>query len=191
MRIRAKLSLKNDHLVAAREAIGCFSQFDAAILVGTAPTSYGKCENFRDYPKKEKLISKYEKAFRLPFEMLFPKEYRDAVDRKLGRPITRVFDIMELPEHRVFMLPDTADAYEIEETKENLINTLDKSLDLLTEREGKVLKMRFGLYDGNEYTLEEVAYEFRVSRERIRQIEAKALRKLKHPMRRGKLKNFI
>ncbi len=191
MRIRAKLSLKNDHLVAARESVGCFTQIEAARLVGTPPGSYGKCENFGAYPKKPELISKYERAFRVPFEMLFPKEYRDAVDKKLGRPITRVFDIMALPEHRSFILPDTADSYEIEEMKENLINALDKSLDLLTEREAKVLKMRFGLSGGNEYTLEEVAYEFRVSRERIRQIEAKALRKLKHPIRSKNLENFI
>lgn len=61
----------------------------------------------------------------------------------------------------------------------------------LTEREEKVLRLRFGLYDGRTRTLEEVGREFNVTRERIRQIEAKALRKLKHPTRSKRLKDFM
>ncbi len=61
----------------------------------------------------------------------------------------------------------------------------------LTEREEKVLRLRFGLYDGRTRTLEEVGKEFNVTRERIRQIEAKALRKLKHPTRSKRLKDFF
>lgn len=61
----------------------------------------------------------------------------------------------------------------------------------LTEREEKVLRLRFGLYDGRTRTLEEVGKEFNVTRERIRQIEAKALRKLKHPTRSKRLKDFV
>lgn len=61
----------------------------------------------------------------------------------------------------------------------------------LTEREEKVLRLRFGLYDGRTRTLEEVGREFNVTRERIRQIEAKALRKLKHPTRSKRLKDFV
>ena len=61
----------------------------------------------------------------------------------------------------------------------------------LTEREEKVLRLRFGLYDGRNRTLEEVGKEFNVTRERIRQIEAKALRKLKHPKRSKRLKDFF
>ncbi|NLG58465.1 MAG: RNA polymerase sigma factor RpoD [Clostridiales bacterium] len=64
-------------------------------------------------------------------------------------------------------------------------------LDSLTPREAKVLKLRFGLDDGNPRTLEEVGKEFSVTRERIRQIEAKALRKLRHPSRSKKLKDFL
>ena len=60
-------------------------------------------------------------------------------------------------------------------------------LDTLTEREQKVLRLRFGLDDGRPRTLEEVGREFNVTRERIRQIEAKALRKLRHPSRSKKL----
>jgi len=64
-------------------------------------------------------------------------------------------------------------------------------LDSLTERERKVLQLRFGLDDGRSRTLEEVGKEFHVTRERIRQIEAKALRKLRHPSRSRKLKAFM
>ena len=68
---------------------------------------------------------------------------------------------------------------------------LDDVLGTLTEREKKVLILRFGLYDGRARTLEEVGKEFDVTRERIRQIEAKALRKLRHPSRSKKLKDFL
>ncbi len=64
-------------------------------------------------------------------------------------------------------------------------------LSTLTPREEKVLKLRFGLADGRSRTLEEVGKEFNVTRERIRQIEAKALRKLRHPSRSKKLKDFL
>lgn len=68
---------------------------------------------------------------------------------------------------------------------------LEEVLDTLTDREQKVLKLRFGLDDGRTRTLEEVGKEFNVTRERIRQIEAKALRKLRHPSRSRKLKDYL
>ncbi|MBQ7642652.1 MAG: sigma-70 family RNA polymerase sigma factor, partial [Clostridia bacterium] len=64
-------------------------------------------------------------------------------------------------------------------------------LDTLTPREEKVLRLRYGIDDGKTRTLEEVGKEFNVTRERIRQIEAKALRKLRHPSRSKKLKDYI
>jgi RNA polymerase primary sigma factor len=72
----------------------------------------------------------------------------------------------------------------------NLREQIEEALKSLTDREARVLKMRFGLGDGNEHTLEEVGQQFKVTRERIRQIEAKALRKLKHPSRSRKLRSF-
>ena len=68
---------------------------------------------------------------------------------------------------------------------------LDEVLDTLTDREKKVLSLRFGLEDGRGRTLEEVGKEFNVTRERIRQIEAKALRKLRHPTRSRKLRDYL
>lgn len=76
-------------------------------------------------------------------------------------------------------------------SRELLKDALSKVLDTLSPRERKVLIMRFGLEDGKPKTLEEVGKEFKVTRERIRQIEAKAIRKLKHPTRARKLKDFL
>ncbi len=83
--------------------------------------------------------------------------------------------------------PAPAEAAAFTLLKEQLINVLDT----LTPREEKVLRLRFGLDDGRARTLEEVGKEFNVTRERIRQIEAKALRKLRHPSRSKKLKDYL
>ncbi|WP_234121415.1 RNA polymerase sigma factor RpoD [Clostridium hydrogenum] len=83
--------------------------------------------------------------------------------------------------------PAPAEAAAFRMLKEQLINVLDT----LTPREEKVLRLRFGLDDGRARTLEEVGKEFNVTRERIRQIEAKALRKLRHPSRSKKLKDYL
>ncbi len=84
-------------------------------------------------------------------------------------------------------VPAPADAAAYAMLKEQLVDVLDT----LTDREQKVLKLRFGLEDGKARTLEEVGREFDVTRERIRQIEAKALRKLRHPSRSRKLKDYL
>jgi RNA polymerase primary sigma factor len=73
----------------------------------------------------------------------------------------------------------------------NLKEKTAEVLHTLSPREEKIIKLRFGLEDGSEHTLEEVGQEFQVTRERIRQIEAKALRKLRHPSRSRKLKSFV
>ena len=86
--------------------------------------------------------------------------------------------------------PHALDPYEYT-AKMKLREELDEVLGTLTEREERVLRLRFGLIDGRQRTLEEVGKEFNVTRERIRQIEAKALRKLKHPSRSRKLKDFM
>ena len=90
------------------------------------------------------------------------------------------------------MIPDTGGSEPVEETSLKLLREhLLEVLQTLTPREQKVLKMRFGLGDGKPRTLEEVGLEFDVTRERIRQIESKALRKLRHPTRCKKLKDYL
>ena len=84
-------------------------------------------------------------------------------------------------------VPVPADAAAFTLLKEQLVEVLST----LTDREQKVLRLRFGLDDGRARTLEEVGKEFNVTRERIRQIEAKALRKLRHPSRSRKLKDYL
>jgi RNA polymerase primary sigma factor len=76
-------------------------------------------------------------------------------------------------------------------TKDMLREQIKASLSILTERERQVLELRFGLVDGKDHTLEEVSQYFEVTRERIRQIEAKALRKLRHPSRSSDLREFL
>ena len=76
-------------------------------------------------------------------------------------------------------------------SRQLLKEQIDGVLSSLTPRERRVLQLRFGLEDGRSRTLEEVGKEFNVTRERIRQIEAKALRKLRHPTRSRKLKDYL
>ena len=106
----------------------------------------------------------------------------------LSRMLERVPDIMDKREGSVIydaLAP--ADAASMSLLKEQLADVLKT----LTPREAKVLSLRFGLDDGNPKTLEEVGKVFNVTRERIRQIEAKALRKLRHPSRSKKVKDYL
>ena len=88
-------------------------------------------------------------------------------------------------EDRSGLAPADAASYQL------LKEQVDVVLDTLNEREKRVLQLRFGLEDSRSRTLEEVGREFGVTRERIRQIEAKALRKLRHPTRSKKLRDFL
>ena len=132
-----------------------------------------------------------------------PEEIAD----EMGLPVERVREILKISQEPVSLetpigeeedshlgdfiqddnVPVPADAAAFTLLKEQLVEVLGT----LTEREQKVLRLRFGLDDGRARTLEEVGKEFNVTRERIRQIEAKALRKLRHPSRSRKLKDYL
>ena len=131
----------------------------------------------------------------------------EEIAEEMGMPVDKVRDILKIAQEPVSLetpigeeedshlgdfIPDE-DASEPSEAasfsllKEQLMTVLDT----LTPREKKVLELRFGILDGRTRTLEEVGKEFNVTRERIRQIEAKALRKLRHPSRSKKLRDFL
>lgn len=93
--------------------------------------------------------------------------------------------------HLSDFIPSNALSPDEQATRELLKAHLDEVLDSLSVREKRVLQLRFGLEDGKQRTLEEVGKEFGVTRERIRQIEAKAIRKLKHPTRAKKLRDYL
>ena len=131
----------------------------------------------------------------------------EEIAKRMDMPVSKVREIMKISQEPVSLetpigeeedshlgdfipdedIPVPAEAAAFTLLKEQLIEVLDT----LTEREQKVLRLRFGLDDGRARTLEEVGKEFSVTRERIRQIEAKALRKLRHPCRSKKLKDYL
>ena len=131
----------------------------------------------------------------------------EEVSEYLNMPVDKVREIMRVAQEPVSLetpigeeedshlgdfIPDD-DALAPEEAASMMLlkEQLDDVLSTLTPREKKVIQLRFGLEDGRQRTLEEVGEEFGVTRERIRQIEAKALRKLRHPSRSKKLKDFL
>ena len=131
----------------------------------------------------------------------------EEIAEELEMPVEKVREIMRVAQEPVsletpigeeedshlgdFIPDDDAPAPADAASHTLLKETLGDVLDSLTPREEKVLRLRFGLEDGRSRTLEEVGKEFNVTRERIRQIEAKALRKLRHPSRSKKLKDFL
>ncbi len=126
-------------------------------------------------------------------EMVIPEEKVREIMKIAQEPVSLETPIGEEEDsHLGDFIPDDdapapAEAAAFTMLKEQLMDVLDT----LTPREKKVLRLRFGLDDGRARTLEEVGREFNVTRERIRQIEAKALRKLRHPSRSKKLKDFL
>ncbi|MCL1789235.1 MAG: RNA polymerase sigma factor RpoD [Oscillospiraceae bacterium] len=129
------------------------------------------------------------------------------IARELNMPVERVREIIRIAQDPVSLetpigeeedshlgdfIPDDDAPAPAEAASHTLLKEqLSDVLETLTDREARVLRLRFGLTDGRQRTLEEVGREFNVTRERIRQIEAKALRKLRHPSRSKKLKDFL
>ena len=152
-------------------------------------------------------INKVTRVSRLLLQQLGREPTPEEIAKEMGIPESRVVEIQKIAQDPVSLetpIGEEEDSHlgdfiEDEQTaaptdvvatnmlKEQLINVLDT----LTPREEKVLRLRYGLDDGRPRTLEEVGKEFNVTRERIRQIEAKALRKLRHPSRSKRLKDFI
>lgn len=152
-------------------------------------------------------INKIIRVQRQLLQELGREPYPEEIAEKMGLPVERVREIQKISQEPVSLetpigeeedshlgdfiqddnVPVPAEAAAFTLLKEQLVEVLGT----LTEREQKVLCLRFGLEDGRARTLEEVGKEFDVTRERIRQIEAKALRKLRHPSRSRKLKDYL
>ena len=131
----------------------------------------------------------------------------EEIAKEMGMPAEKVRDILRIAQEPVSMetpigeeedshlgdfIPDEDASEPSEVASFSLLREqLEEVLDTLAPREKKVLELRFGIVDGRTRTLEEVGKEFNVTRERIRQIEAKALRKLRHPSRSKKLRDFL
>ncbi len=131
----------------------------------------------------------------------------EEIGEEMGIPVEKVREILRVAQEPVSLetpigeeedshlgdfIPDEDATVPAEAAYHSLLcEQIDEVLETLTSREARVLRLRFGLEDGRPRTLEEVGKEFNVTRERIRQIEAKALRKLRHPSRSKKLKDFL
>src|SRR5205814_23155 len=132
-----------------------------------------------------------------------PEELADSMEMS----VERIRSVLKMAQQPISMQSPIGDADEThfgdlieDKTAENpsdvtsfnlLKGKLSEVLNGLTERERRILELRYGLMDGYSRTLEEVGKQYNVTRERIRQIEAKALRKLRHPTRRSKLEGFL
>ena len=152
-------------------------------------------------------INKLIRVSRQLLQELGREPLPEEIAEEMNLPVERVREILKISQEPVSLetpigeeedshlgdfiqddnVPVPADAAAFTLLKEQLVGVLGT----LTEREQKVLRLRFGLDDGRARTLEEVGKEFNVTRERIRQIEAKALRKLRHPSRSRKLKDYL
>ena len=152
-------------------------------------------------------INRVVKTSRQLLQDLGREPTTEEIAHELGMSPSRVAEIMKIAQDPVsletpigeeddshlgdFIADDEKEQPQEAATQAMLRQQLDEVMETLTEREYKVLSLRFGLEDGRPRTLEEVGREFNVTRERIRQIEAKALRKMRHPSRSRKLKDFL
>ena len=152
-------------------------------------------------------INKVTRVSRELLQKLGREPLPEEVGEVMGLPKERVQEIMKIAQEPVSLetpigeeedshlgdfIQDESIPTPVEATNQTLLHEqLDEVVSTLTEREQRVIKLRFGWDDGRPRTLEEVGKEFNVTRERIRQIEAKALRKLRHPNRSRKLKDFL
>ena len=152
-------------------------------------------------------IHKVSRYSRQMLQELGREATAEEIGEKMGMSAEKVREIMKIAQDPVSLetpigeeedshlgdfIPDDDTPSPAEATSTNILREeLERQLHTLTPREEHVIKLRFGLYDGRTRTLEEVGKEFDITRERIRQIEAKALRKLRHPSRARHLKGFI
>ena len=138
-------------------------------------------------------INKLIRVSRQLLQELGREPQPEEIAKEMDTSVDRVREIMKIAQEPVSLetpIGEEEDSH-LGDFIEDHDEQLDEVLETLTVREKKVLELRFGLEDGRSRTLEEVGQHFGVTRERIRQIEAKALRKLRHPSRSKRLKDFL
>ena len=190
--VRAELRLRNADLIDARKRQG-FSQPELGKAAQVPMSIVGALERF-DFSNSRAGDHAVRLAdfLAIPLESILPPELRG---RKLTSTIVatkrvnpaQLLDVHHHFEKR-FLLPSPADTVM---DKFNLADEMAEAMGGLTSREQEVLKLRYGILDGHEYTLLEIGRRLKVTKERVRQLEAKALRKLQHPVRSRKLSGFM
>lgn len=189
---RLRLITYNARLVDARKEHGLTGDAMAQ-AVGIKRGRLRDIENLRAIPDEDELI-KIACTLEKPIDYLFPEELMSAVGAgvfsrrkvELSTP-----EIISLTEARLRLTYDGETALIEEVSRSLLTEDIKEVLTTLSPREERVLKLRFGLEDGRSLTRGEVGKEFTLTKERIRQIEEKAIRKLRHPERSSKLNNYF
>jgi len=191
--VRLKLFTRNTRLVDARKAKGV-TQPEMSKAIGMSPQKLSHIENLKFVPSEEDM-TKVAAYLGASIDYLFPQVLMRAIeegvfsrrDAQLAEP-----EIISLAEAARLQLTYDGETEIIDEIDRHLLSQrINEVLATLDPRERKVLELRFGLKDGQSRILEEVGEEFGLTRERIRQIESKALRKLRHPSRARLLKAFL
>lgn len=194
--VRLRMLTQNSRLVDTRKAMG-FTQVVMAKALAISASYLGHIETLRMVPSA-RLMEEIADLLDKPVDYLFPPVLLRAIREGL-------FDVRTAeisPPHLAYLtdraspglLSDGgqgAEGIEDEVDRALLHEKVDEVLHELTYRERTVIELRFGLKDGQARTLEEVGQDFNVTRERIREIEGKALRKLRHPVHSRKLKGYL
>ena len=173
-----KTSIYNNELRKRRIALG-MEQKDLAKKIGKTNSVISHYETFKNYPDK-KAAAKIAKILNCDIETIFPawlQEYKlkkSSVDREVK------IDCISIDSGKAQYLLEGNDDSFIDKTENSLLaSKIKEAINALTDREQRILTLRFGLDDSKPHTLEEVGQEFSVTRDRIRQIEAKALAKIR------------
>jgi RNA polymerase sigma factor (sigma-70 family) len=185
-------TLRNNRLKERRAALG-MTRRALAQAVGVEPAVYGALEALKRSPYCKSgawtvAATRLATYFRTVEEELFPAGVLHVKKHEVVRTIDEadIGNLLTDHQQQMRLLPDA----QLEEVE--MKEDVHKALETLSNREEKILRMRFGIGEKDgDHTLEEVAKDFEVSRDRIRQIEARALRKLHHPSRSKQLRQYV
>lgn len=186
---RIDIKVRNNLLLTAMENAGYKTVAEFSRVCGVSQSQIGDFLNLKKAPitQEGKLCTAAERIADclclLPEDLWTPEQMQLALPTNRSHFKMSHKEMMLTLSRQTGELPEDVDLNKLLENKD-LERVIGELLDGLTPREAKVLRLRFGIGVPNEYTLEEIAQKFDVTRERIRQIEAKAFRKLKHPFRR-------